>query len=64
MKFSVLVNGLAQVFFDGSQGLRQGDPLSPFLFIIIMDVLSRFISKAVSLGSLSGFKVGKEVKKS
>ena len=45
-------------FFGGSRGLRQGDPLSPFLFIIVMDVLSRFISRAVSLGSMIGFKVG------
>ena len=57
-KFSVLVNGSAQGFFGGSRGLRQGDPLSPFLFIIVMDVLSRFISRAVSVGRLSGFRVG------
>ena len=59
MKFSVLVNGSAQGFFWGSWGLRQEDPLSPFLFIIVRYVLSRFISRAVSLGRLSGFKVGK-----
>ncbi|XP_057473970.1 secreted RxLR effector protein 78-like [Actinidia eriantha] len=59
MKFSMLVNGSAQGFFGGSRGLRQGDPLSPYLFIIVMDVLSRFISRAVFVGRLCGFKVGR-----
>ncbi|GFZ14619.1 hypothetical protein Acr_24g0008090 [Actinidia rufa] len=49
----------AQGFIGGSRGLRQGDPLSPFLFIIVMDVLSRFIGRAVYSDRLSGFKVGK-----
>ncbi|GFZ09766.1 hypothetical protein Acr_21g0003650 [Actinidia rufa] len=56
VKFSVLDNGSAPGFFGGSRGLRQGYPLSSFLFIIVMDVLSKFISRAVSLGRLSSFK--------
>ena len=44
-------------FFSSSCGLRQGDPLSSLLFVIVMEAVDRLISVAVGGGLLSGFSV-------
>ncbi|RVW25634.1 putative ribonuclease H protein [Vitis vinifera] len=52
----LLVNGNAKGWVKASRGLRQGDPLSPFLFTIVADVLSRMLLKAEERNVLEGFK--------
>ncbi|CAJ2651715.1 unnamed protein product [Trifolium pratense] len=54
---SVLVNGSPTEDFIIGRGLRQGDPLSPFLFLIVAEGLAGMMKKAVSIGKFKGFKV-------
>jgi hypothetical protein len=60
--FAVLINGEATKFFKSERGLRQGCPLSPYLFIMIMEGLSLLLSKSISDHLISGIKVSKFLK--
>ena len=55
--FPILFNGSPAGFFQSSRGLRQGDPISPYLFMIGMEALSLLIQHAVDGNYLSGSKV-------
>ena len=59
VSFAVLVNGNGKGWFKASRGLRQGDPLSPFLFTLVADVLSRMLLRAEERNVLEGFRVGR-----
>ena len=56
-KFSVLVNGVSTRLFPSSKGLRQGDYLSPHLFVMGMEVLSVLIRRPVEGGFISGCSI-------
>eukprot|EP00253_Pinus_taeda_P005494 PITA_05494 len=55
--FSILVNGSPSKIFTPSRGLRQGDPLSPFLFILMMEGLGGTIKNAKVLGKIKGLQL-------
>ena len=56
--FAILVNGNAKRWVKAYKGLRQGDPLSLFLFILVVDVLSMIV-RAEERGLFEGFLVGR-----
>ncbi|XP_074301324.1 uncharacterized protein LOC141632703 [Silene latifolia] len=53
----VLINGNAKEVFRAERGLRQGDPLSPYLFILCAEVLSNQMRRAVMSNSLHGIRI-------
>ena len=57
VQFFVLINGSLADFFGSSRGLRQGDPLSLMLFLILIDVFSRMLRRVEGAGLIRGFKV-------
>ncbi|GKV37224.1 hypothetical protein SLEP1_g45281 [Rubroshorea leprosula] len=57
---SVLINGSPTNQFLVSKGLRQGDPLSPFLFLIVAEGLNGLMSSAVEKQLYKGVMIGNE----
>nr|GEW71103.1 reverse transcriptase domain, reverse transcriptase zinc-binding domain protein [Tanacetum cinerariifolium] len=55
---SILVNGSSSEEFRLEKGVRQGDPLSPFLFILAAEGLNAIVNKSVEKGIFRGVTVG------
>jgi hypothetical protein len=56
---SILVNGSPTEEINIQCGLKQGDPLAPFLFLLVAEGLGGFMRKAVDLHRFHGFHVGR-----
>lgn len=53
--FSIMMNETFDGFFELARGLRHGDPISPYLFIIIEEVLSLMMKIKYEVGRISHF---------
>lgn len=54
--YSVIINGQRYGQFNPSRGLRQGDPISPYLFLICSEGLSALIHQANTLNNITGVR--------
>ena len=58
--YSILVNGEPKALTHPLRGLRQGDPLSPFLFLLCTGGLHGLMKKATGNGNITGFRLCKQ----
>lgn len=57
IRYTLLVNGIGSKSFKRCKGLRQSDPLSPYLFLMCANVLSLSLQKAEHGKLINGVKV-------
>ena len=55
--FVMLINGLASPFFLSERGLCQGFPLSPLIFLLVVECLSRALLEEKRRGLFEGIKI-------
>ncbi|XP_062089485.1 uncharacterized mitochondrial protein AtMg01250-like [Humulus lupulus] len=60
--YSLLLNGRVQGRFKGEKGLRQGDPMSPLLFVLIMEYMTRSLQLAARNSSFRYHPMCKSLK--
>ncbi|KAA3478898.1 reverse transcriptase [Gossypium australe] len=60
VSYSVQLNGICSDWFSPSRGLRQGDPLSPYFFLICAEGFSSLLEEAKNSGGMRGANIGRE----
>ncbi|XP_039146767.1 uncharacterized protein LOC120284004 [Dioscorea cayenensis subsp. rotundata] len=53
--FSILINGSPSSWITSTRGIRQGDPISSYLFILVSQNLSSLLIRSMNLGMIPGF---------
>ena len=59
VSYSILINGEPQGMIIPTRGLRQGDPLSPYLFLFCVEGLNALLRRAADVGQIHGFSISR-----
>ena len=59
ISYSILVNGSPRGFFQPTRGFRQGDPLSPYIFLLCTEGLHGLINKVVNDNVVQGISLNR-----
>jgi hypothetical protein len=63
VSYQVLINGQPSTSFTPARGIRQGDPLSPYIFILCANVLSGLLHKEAQSHSIHSIQVARNAPK-
>lgn len=59
VRYSILINGKATDSFIPPRGIRQGNPISPYLFLFVSDVLSKLFEGALAANQILGYRINR-----